>query len=164
MHPTSIAMYIKTLATVIALLLCAAPARAIEVVGPAEAATGSVEDKVRPAEVIERAELGDDGVQRATIFAKRGGYFFSPDRIILKKGIKTELTFFQKGWAFRHHIVMDSPGAGMTFIKYMTEEPRVIIFTPKRTGEFPIWCNAKIFWLYGSHRDRGMEAVIEVVE
>ena len=132
---------------------------ALLIAAPATAAAVVEEEKV-----VERAAVGEDGIQRVTIVAKRGGYFFSPNHIILKKGVKTELTFVQKGWAFRHHIVMDSPEASMKFRKFMTQTPRPVVFTPTEVGTYPIWCDAKIFWLFGPHRERGMEAVIEVVE
>lgn len=163
MHSTLKTLHVKKLA----LLLLVTTVAWTVASAPATENTGSERvgsDKVKPKEVVETAVGGEDGVQRASLVAKRGGYFFTPDRIILKQGVKTELTFFQKGWAFRHHIVMDSPGAGMKFLKYMTGEPRVIVFTPTRTGEFPVWCDAKIFWLFGSHRERGMEAIIEVIK
>jgi plastocyanin len=62
-----------------------------------------------------------------------------------------------------HNIVMDAPDAGMKFEESLGSELRVIKFTPTKTGRYPFSCT-KRFLFFKSHKERGMEGIIEVVE
>lgn len=44
----------------------------------------------------------------------------------------------------------------------MTEEPRTVRFTPNAAGEYPYYCEKRLLF-FKSHRDKGMEGVLEVV-
>jgi hypothetical protein len=62
-----------------------------------------------------------------------------------------------------HDIVINAPEAGINFKEDLTTEPKIIRFTPLKTGKYPMYCS-KRFLFFKSHRERGMEGVLEVVE
>jgi plastocyanin len=45
----------------------------------------------------------------------------------------------------------------------ISTEPKIIKFTPTKTGKFPFYCDKKLLF-FKSHRERGMEGIIEVTE
>ncbi len=45
----------------------------------------------------------------------------------------------------------------------MENEAKVIRFTPTRVGSYPFYCNKKLLF-FESHREKGMEGILEVVE
>jgi plastocyanin domain-containing protein len=58
--------------------------------------------------------------------------------------------------------VIHEPDAGIDINESMGKEPKVT-FTPKKVGKYPFYCD-KRFLFFKSHRERGMEGVLEVVE
>jgi plastocyanin len=107
------------------------------------------------------ASVGEDGVQRVEVRA--GEYFFDPGHIVVKVNVPVELTV-SKEPGLHHDIVMREPQAGMDFkVELDKDEPRTIRFTPTRAGRYPFYCD-KRFLFFKSHRDRGMEGLMEVVE
>jgi plastocyanin len=44
----------------------------------------------------------------------------------------------------------------------MSSEPKIIKFTPTKTGSYPFYCNKRL-WPFEGHRGKGMEGTIEVV-
>lgn len=107
------------------------------------------------------APVGEDGVQRVAV--KAGEYFFDPAHIVVKVGVPVELTVSKEPGLF-HDIVMKEPEAGMDFkVQLDKDEPKVVKFTPTKTGKYPFYCD-KRFLFFKSHRARGMEGVMEVVE
>ena len=107
------------------------------------------------------ATIGDDGIQRVEITG--GDYFFKPERIILKKGVPAELVVTKEGGFVPHNILMNEPQAGMVFDVEMKKTAKTISFTPTMAGEFPFQCDKKLLF-FKSHRERGMEGVIVVVD
>ena len=103
---------------------------------------------------------GPDGVQRIQMTA--GSYFFQPSRVIVKVNVKTELTVVKEGGLTPHDIEMKSADAGMEFSETVSATPKTIVFTPTKVGTFPFFCGKKAPFAK-SHRERGMEGVIEVV-
>jgi plastocyanin len=57
---------------------------------------------------------------------------------------------------------MKSPEAGMDFMEGLRTTPKTIRFTPTKTGSYPFYCS-KISPFDRTHRERGMEGVIEVI-
>jgi plastocyanin len=107
------------------------------------------------------ATVDKDGVQRVAVRA--GEYFFDPNHIVVKVNVPVELTVSKEPGLF-HDIVMREPGAGMDFeVELDKDEPKVIRFTPTKVGTYPFYCD-KRFLFFKSHRKRGMEGVLEVVE
>ncbi len=106
------------------------------------------------------AVVDKDGVQRVNILA--GSYFFDPNYIIVKVNAPVELTV-KKEAGKPHSLVIKAPDAGMDVNESLSTEPKVIRFTPTKTGKYPFYCDKK-FLFFKSHRDSGMEGTIEVVE
>ena len=106
------------------------------------------------------AAIGPDGVQRVDV--EGGSYYFDPYRIIVKKGVPVELKA-KKVTLISHDIVINAPEAGINVKENLSKEPKVIKFTPTKTGKYPVYCSKKPPF-FKSHKERGMEGVIEVVE
>jgi plastocyanin domain-containing protein len=115
----------------------------------------------REGEKLFMATIDADGVQRVEL--RGGSYYFSPDRIIVKVNVPVELRVKKEGGMVPHNIVMKAPEAGIAFDTPLTGDAKVIAFTPKKTGSFRFYCSKKLLFLK-SHREKGMEGVLEVVE
>jgi plastocyanin len=107
------------------------------------------------------ATVDTDGVQRVEIIG--GEYFFDPNYIVVKVNKPVELTIKKEGGYTPHDIVVKAPEAGISFSESLAKEPKVIQFTPTTVGKYPMYCSKKLPFIK-SHRDRGMEGMIEVVE
>lgn len=105
------------------------------------------------------AQTGPDGVQRVELTA--GSYFFRPEHIVVSVGVPVELVIRNESKIVPHNFVMDSPEAGMALSEALSEKLSVVRFTPSKTGRYPFYCDRKLLFLK-SHRERGMEGVIDV--
>jgi plastocyanin domain-containing protein len=114
-----------------------------------------------PEKKILTAVTGPDGIQKVSIVG--GEYFFDPNQIVVKVNVPVELSVKKEGGIVPHNIVMKSPEAGMAFNETMGSEPKVIKFTPTKTGTYPFSCTNKLLF-FKSHEEKGMKGVIEVVE
>ena len=108
-----------------------------------------------------KATIDNDGVQRIKIIA--GSYFFNPDYVIVKVNIPVELTISKESGITPHNFVIKQPDAGIDIEESLSKEPKTIKFTPNKVGKYPFYCSKKLLF-FKSHRDRGMEGIIEVVE
>ena len=108
-----------------------------------------------------KAAIDKDGIQRAEVTG--GEYFFEPYHIIVKINVPVELTVRKKPGIVPHDIIVNAPEAGINFKEDLSKESKVIKFTPKKTGKYPIYCSKKLLF-FKSHRERGMEGMIEVIE
>jgi plastocyanin domain-containing protein len=104
--------------------------------------------------------VGQDGVQKVEIVG--GSYFFKPNHIVVKVNIPVELKVSKESGLVPHDIVAKSPEAGIEFQESLSSTPKTIKFTPTKVGTYPIYCSKKAPFSQ-SHREKGMEAVIEVV-
>lgn len=102
-----------------------------------------------------------DGVQHISIIG--GSYFFRPDRIVVKKYMPVELSVSQEPGIAPHSIVAKAPDAGIVFDESLSSNPKIITFTAQVTGEYSFYCKNKLPF-FPSHREKGMQGVIEVVE
>lgn len=116
---------------------------------------------VKEPEKLFTAKVDPDGVQRVEIVG--GSYYFDPNHIIVKVNVPVELKVRKEGGMTPHNLVMKAPEAGMEFETPLKGEINTVTFTPKKTGLFHFYCSKKLLFLE-SHRDKGMEGVIEVVE
>ncbi|MDD2736079.1 MAG: quinol oxidase [Desulfuromonadaceae bacterium] len=107
------------------------------------------------------ATVDGSGVQRAEIVG--GEYFYDPNYIIVKVNKPVELKVKKSGGYIPHDLVANSPEAGIDFKLDLKRDAQTITFTPTKTGKYPIYCDKGFLWLK-SHREKGMEGVIEVVE
>lgn len=110
-----------------------------------------------------QATIGQDGVQHVNIVG--GEYFFDPYRIIVKVNVPVRFSVHKVSGFLPvpHNILIKAPEAGINFDEEMPKEPKIIAFTPTKTGSYPIICNKKLLFL-ASHQEKGMEGVLEVVE
>ena len=107
------------------------------------------------------ATVDSNGVQHVRIIG--GSYFFNPNRIILKKGITVELSVSKESGMAPHSIVANAPEAGIVFDESLNGNPKTITFTATATGEYVFYCKNKLPF-FPSHREKGMQGIIEVVE
>jgi plastocyanin len=107
------------------------------------------------------ATVDKDGVQRVEITG--GEYYFDPNYIIVKKDIPVEFIVKKTPGITPHNIVIESPEAGINIRESMSTDPKVIRFTPAKAGRYPVFCDKKLLF-FPSHRKKGMEGILEVVE
>jgi plastocyanin domain-containing protein len=105
------------------------------------------------------APIDQDGVQRIEILA--GEYFFNPDYIIVKVNIPVEIKIKKEPSLVPHSFVI--PDAGLNINESLSSEPKIIKFTPTKVGKHPFYCDKKLLF-FKSHREKGMEGIIEVQE
>ena len=118
-------------------------------------------DAPSPDEAAVRATLGADGVQRATI--EGGAYFFKPARVLVKANLPVELAVSVGRSMIPHTFVLRAPEAGIAVDERLSSEPRLIRFTPTAAGRYPFYCRNRLLFLE-SHREKGMQGVLEVVD
>lgn len=112
-------------------------------------------------EHIYRAAIDADGVQRVKILA--GSYFFKPDHIVVKANTRVELSVSLEPGIVPHTLVIQAVEAGIAIDESLGTEPKTFAFTPKAAGKFPFYCRNKLLF-FKSHREKGMEGTLEVVE
>ena len=101
-----------------------------------------------------------DGVQRVTVVA--GSYFFKPNHIIVKADTPVEIVASREAGLVPHDLVIQAPDGTTLVQQDLATEPRKIAFTPRKPGKYPMYCSKKPP-LMASHRERGMEGILEVV-
>jgi plastocyanin domain-containing protein len=77
--------------------------------------------------------------------------------------VPVEMRISKEAGVVPHNIVINAPDAGIDFNETLGKEPKVIKFTPKKVGKYLFSCDKKLLF-FKSHKDKGMEGVIEVVE
>jgi plastocyanin domain-containing protein len=107
------------------------------------------------------ATVDKDGVQRIEMLA--GEYFFDPNYIVVKVNVPVEIKIKKEPTIVPHRFITKAPEAGMDIYESLSSEPKVIRFTPTKVGKYPFYCDKK-FIFSKSHREKGMEGVIEVIE
>lgn len=106
------------------------------------------------------AKIDADGVQRVRL--EGGGYFFKPARVVVKVNVPVELLASREAGVTPHDLVIKAPEAGIAVEVELAAEPKKIAFTPTAVGKYPFYCSKKLLF-FASHRERGMEGVLEVV-
>lgn len=112
-------------------------------------------------ETVYRATRAEDGVQHVRM--EGGAYFFKPNRVIVKSNVPVELTVSVGRSVIPHTFVIQAPEAGIAVDESLSSEPRTIRFTPTAPGSYPFYCRNRLLF-FESHREKGMEGVLEVVE
>jgi plastocyanin len=105
-------------------------------------------------------KVDQDGVQRVTVLA--GSYFFRPNHIIVKADTPVEILASREAGLAPHDLVIQAPDGATLVQQDLATEPRKIAFTPRKPGKYPMYCSKKPP-LMASHRERGMEGMLEVV-
>lgn len=137
----------KTPSPILILFLCCLPA------APACADTPPEPDAVV-------ARVDSDGVQRATIVG--GSYFFKPRHLVVKANLPVELSLSREAGIVPHTLVIKAPEAGIVLDQMLGTEVRTVKFTPTAAGSYPYYCRNKLLF-FKSHREQGMEGMLEVV-
>jgi plastocyanin len=107
------------------------------------------------------ATLDPDGVQRVEITG--GEYYFDPNYIVVKVNAPVELKVKKAPGYVPHDIVVKAPEAGIDFnVALSDKETKTVKFTPTKVGKYPMECDKRLLF-FKSHKERGMEGVIEVV-
>jgi plastocyanin len=107
------------------------------------------------------AAVDADGVQRVEMVG--GEYFYDPNYIIVKVNTPVELKIKKTSGFVPHNLIAKSPESGIDFKLDLKKDHRTIKFTPTKLGKYPIYCDKSLLW-FKTHRERGMEGMIEVVE
>lgn len=106
------------------------------------------------------AKVGPDGMQRVRI--EGGSYFFKPNHIVIKVNVPVELSASREAGIVPHNLVIKAPEAGIAVDEELAAEIKKIAFTATAVGKYPFYCSKKLLF-FASHRERGMEGVLEVV-
>ncbi len=105
------------------------------------------------------ATIDKDGVQRVEILG--GSYFFDPNYIIVKVNVPVELKIRKEPGITPHNFIIQAPGAGMNINVDLGTDATIVAFTPTKVGTYPFFCDKKLPFM-PSHRERGMEGVLDV--
>jgi len=108
-----------------------------------------------------RAVMDTDGVQQINILA--GDYFFKPNHIIVKVNVPVRLVVRVERGIVPHGLVLKALEANISLDEDLSREFHTFIFTPSAPGRYAFYCPKKLFF-FKSHREHGMEGVLEVVE
>jgi plastocyanin len=109
---------------------------------------------------VYKATVDSSGVQKIEMVG--GSYYFRPNDIIVKVNVPVEISIKKEPGATPHDIVLRAPEAGIDFKVELSTDPKIIKFTPTKVGKYPFYCDHRfLFW---THRAKGMEGVLEVVE
>jgi plastocyanin domain-containing protein len=112
-------------------------------------------------EIVYQATIAADGVQHVRI--EGGTDFYKPNHVIVKVNVPVEFTAsVEKGW-IPHTLVIQSPEAGMSVDEKLSSDPINIRFTPTVVGKYHFYCKNKLLF-FKSHREKGMEGVLEVIQ
>lgn len=107
------------------------------------------------------ATVDQDGVQRVSILG--GSYFFDPNYVVVKVNVPVELTLSRESGMTPHDFAIKAPDAGIDVSVTLETKPQVVTFTPTKPGTYPFDCTKKMIFMK-SHKDKGMDGMLEVVE
>ena len=104
--------------------------------------------------------ISPDGVQRATVILD--SYSYSPNHLIVESGKPVELTLMSRTTFIPHNFVMQELSVGLSIEQDVGAGKTVIAkLVPTHPGLFPFFCDKRL-WPMPSHRDKGMEGLLEV--
>jgi heme/copper-type cytochrome/quinol oxidase subunit 2 len=104
--------------------------------------------------------ISPDGVQRATVILD--SYSYSPNHLVVENGKPVELTLTSITTITPHNfIIKDSTGS--LSVEQDVGAGRTVMarFVPTQPGLFSFFCDKRL-WPMRSHRDKGMEGLLEV--
>ena len=107
------------------------------------------------------ASVDKNGVQKIVVLG--GEYFYKPDHIIVMKGLPVELIIKKEPGIVPHNIIINQPDTGMDINESLSTREKIIRFTPMKAGKYPFYCDKKLLF-FKSHKEKGMEGMIEVIE
>lgn len=106
------------------------------------------------------AEIGADGIQRATI--TMDSYSYTPNHLTVQAGKPVELTLTSVTTIVPHNFILKDPAAGLNIEKDVgAGKTDKVAFTPTQAGTVTFYCDRRL-WPMPSHREKGMEGRLEV--
>ncbi|MDF0675317.1 MAG: cupredoxin domain-containing protein [Nitrospira sp.] len=104
--------------------------------------------------------ISPDGVQRATVILD--SYSYSPNHLVVEKGKPVELTLTSVTTITPHNFIIKDPANSLSVEQDVGAGRTVMArFVPTQPGLFPFFCDKRL-WPMPSHRDKGMEGLLEV--
>ncbi len=104
--------------------------------------------------------ISQDGVQRVTVILD--SYFYSPNHLVVESGREVELTLISITMITPHNFIMKDSAGSLSVEQDVGAGKTVVArFVPTQTGLFPFFCDKRL-WPMPSHRDKGMEGLLEV--
>ena len=108
-----------------------------------------------------RAVMDAHGVQQVNILA--GDYFFRPSHIIVQVNVPVRFVVRVERGIVPHGLVLKAPEANISIDEDLSRESQTFTFTPSAPGRYVFYCPKKLLF-FKSHREHGMEGILEVVE
>jgi heme/copper-type cytochrome/quinol oxidase subunit 2 len=106
------------------------------------------------------ASTSPDGIQRATVILD--SYSYSPGYLIVERGKPVELTLKSVTTIIPHNFIIHEQANGLAVEQDVGAGQTVMVrFIPTEPGLFPFFCDKRL-WPLPSHRDKGMEGILEV--
>jgi heme/copper-type cytochrome/quinol oxidase subunit 2 len=104
--------------------------------------------------------ISPDGVQRATVILD--SYSYSPNHLVVEKGKPVELTLMSVTTITPHNFIIKDSANSLSVEQDVGAGRTVMTrFVPVQPGLFPFFCDKRL-WPMPSHRDKGMEGLLEV--
>jgi heme/copper-type cytochrome/quinol oxidase subunit 2 len=104
--------------------------------------------------------ISPDGVQRATVILD--SYSYSPNYLIVERGKPVELTLKSVTTIIPHNFIIKEQAGRFSVEQDVGAGQTVMVrFVPSEPGLFPFFCDKRL-WPMPSHRDKGMEGILEV--
>jgi uncharacterized cupredoxin-like copper-binding protein len=107
-----------------------------------------------------RAQADADGVQRVEMIA--GDYYFKPDHVIVKANTPVELSIRRESGK-PHNFILKEPAAGLNIEQELSKDFQKITFVATMPGSYNFSCSKKLLF-FESHKERGMQGILEVVK
>lgn len=121
--------------------------------------SGSAADSSAPSPPVV-VPVDRDGVQRVTIVVD--SYSYTPSHLQVDVGKPVELILNSVTIITPHNFVLKDPTAGLMIEEDVPSRKGTIVrFTPTQRGLFPFYCDKKLLF-FKSHRDKGMEGLLDV--
>lgn len=128
------------------------------IVGLATMEPGQAADM--PTDAVIAIPLSPDGIQQATVLLD--SYSYSPNYVVVERGKPVELTLTSVTTMTPHNFIIENLTDSLSVKQDVGAGKTVTVrFVPTQTGLFPFFCDKRL-WPMRSHRDKGMEGVLEV--
>lgn len=102
---------------------------------------------------------GQDGIQRATIELDDS---YQPGHLVVQAGKPVELTLKSLTLITPHNFILHDPAAGLDVEQDVgAGKTAMVRFTPAQPGTYIFYCDKKLPF-FPSHREKGMEGLLEV--
>jgi len=107
------------------------------------------------------ATVDAEGVQRVEMVG--GEYYYNPNYLVVRVNKPVELRVKKAAGYIPHNLIVKSPEAGIAFNLDLKGDFQTVKFTPTKIGKYPMYCDKSLLW-FKTHKEKGMDGIIEVVE